>query len=716
MTLELNELPTRFGGFVGLTVNLSGGLHDKIVLVMQTTEDMLFVRNLKSVREGSMTFADTIAKKAVVAFGIYVACIAAAQITEMLGAIPGTGISIWLPAGVLLAAALASPRSLWTLWAAAAIAAEYTGNVIWYKHGIGPASLLSFGNALASLIGAFVIRKFITTGPILVTIKGAALFMLVAAILMPLISATTGSTALGWSYGKPWNDAWVRIFLGDATGATLAAPLSLLLFKAAAPALNMHRRRWLETTGLLLFFAIMAGISFGGIIPFAFLLIPPLLWAALSFRIPGAICAVVAVSLVSVLFTMSGIGPFAQNQIYTGIGNEALQMFLIVASTTALLMGAIAEENRTGIMQLNSANRTLEERVEERSASLVLSEAQARETANLLSAIGEACPDLIYAKDLSFRIIYANTATLETLGAASLEELQASTEEVFYKATDGYEAIRKSDRHVVATKDTLVVEEVVINPAGERLIFRTTKSPLYDAAGMVAGLAVVSVDISDIKKAQARETMLVHEVEHRARNLLAVVQGIVQLAHAETVTEIKAKLSKRIRALAKTNGAIAASDWHGASLESILEAELAPYRSETHSNVVFAGEDVMLAPSTAQSLTLVVHELTTNAAKYGCLSRENGQLSVDWAIVHSTHAARLLKLTWQEKGGPATSVPAHNGFGTTMISVFGQEHPDSKVDFFWEKSGLIVKMSVPLNGHVEQSHKVGIGSESAELL
>jgi integral membrane sensor domain MASE1 len=286
---------------------------------------------------------------------------AAGQITEILWEIPGSGISIWLPAGVLLAAGLASRRSL---WAAAAIAAEYTGNLIWYKHSIGPASLLAFGNAIASLTGAFVIRKFVPTGPILVTIKDAAVFMLVAAVLMPLMSATTGSTALGWSYGKPWNDAWVRIFLGDATGATLAAPLSLLLFKTASPTLNMHPRPWLETSLLLVFFVVVTGISFGGIVPFAFLLIPPLLWAALSFRYRVPYVQLWLFHSCPVLFTLSGTGPFAQNQIYADIHNEALQLFLIVASTTALLMGAIAEENRKGIKQLNSVNRTLEARVD----------------------------------------------------------------------------------------------------------------------------------------------------------------------------------------------------------------------------------------------------------------------------------------------------------------------------------------------------------------
>ncbi|MBL0922982.1 MAG: MASE1 domain-containing protein [Sphingomonadaceae bacterium] len=660
-----------------------------------------------------MIIADTILKRTTVALGIYAACIAAAQITELLGAIPGSGVSIWLPAGVLLAAALASPRPLWPLWAAASIAAEYTGNLIWYHHSFGPASLLAIGNAIASLTGAFIIRKFIPAGPILVTIKGAAIFMVVAAICMPLLSASTGSIALGWSYDRPWNDAWFRILLGDATGATLAAPLSLLLFRTAAPALRMHPRRWIEASSLLIFFVIMAGIAFGGVMPFAFLLIPPLLWAALSFRIPGAIYTIVAVSLVSILFTLVGMGPFAQNLIYADIENEALQMFLIIASTTALLMGAIAEENRTGIKRLNSANRTLEERVAERSASLVQSETKARETANLLSAISEACPDLIYAKDLGFNIIYANTATLKAMGADRIEDFHTLTEKAFYKADDEFDAVRKNDIHVLATTKTLVVEETITSPDGERRIYRTTKAPLYDAEGSIAGIAGVSVDISDIKKAQARENMLVREVEHRARNLLAVVQGVVQLAHADTVSDLKAKLSKRIRALAQTNGAIAASDWRGASLKNILEDELAPYRSDMRSNILVTGEDVMLAPSIAQSMTLVVHELTTNAAKYGCLSNETGRLSVEWKIDQRPPATPLLNMTWHESGGPPVSAPTHKGFGTTMISVFGQEHPDSKVDFCWETTGLIVRLSAPLTGYVDPERKAETNADGS---
>ncbi len=640
---------------------------------------------------------NAIPKRAIYAVGMYATCLAAAGITEILGTVPGSGISIWLPAGFLLAAALASPRGSWPIWAAAAIAAEFTGNLLWYRHAIGPASILAFGNAFAALTGALIIQRLIKSRPYLVTIKGAAVFLVVAIVAMPLMSATTGSIALGLSYGRPWFDAWIRIYLGDATGAALAAPLGLLVFKAAAPKLVMFPQRWTEAAALLIVFIVMSIIALGGLIPFAFLLIPPLLWAALSFRMPGAICAIVSVTCLSLMFTVGGLGSFAQTEIYTNVQNEALQLFLIVVSTTGLSMGALAEENRQNISRLHVANRTLEDRVAERSASLLRSEADAREAANLLSAIGEACSDMIYAKDLNFQVIYANSATLKTLGVDNFGSLQAQSEADLYEDHDEFDAVHDIDRQVLETQTTIVIEEAVTNRAGERRIYRTSKSPLYDGDGNLAGLAGVSVDISNTKKAQARETMLVREVEHRARNLLAVVQGIVQLAGAETVPEFKTKLSKRIRALAQTNGAIAASNWNGASIAGLLDAELAPYRDEIQPNVILSGEDVMLDPTSAQSLTLVIHELATNAAKYGCLSTERGQLSVDWKCQSSSPTESVLAIAWVETGGPPTRPPERKGFGTMVITAFGQEKPGSDVTFLWKESGVTVNIAMPLN-------------------
>lgn len=626
---------------------------------------------------------------------LYAACVLAAAFTELLWTIPGSGISIWLPAGIVLACALSTPRHQWALWVTAAVAAELTGNFIWYQHQIGPALLLAIGNSAAVLTGAFLIRSLVTSPQILTSVRDTFIFIVAAGLVMPMLSATTGSIALGWSYQAPLTDAWLRIFLGDATGALIAASLGLLIFGSAAPRLRLTRRTR-ETAAFIVIFATMAGISLGGFAPFAYLMIPPLLWASLSFRIPGAICATLGITIFAALFTLAGFGPFARSVVYIHYQGEALQLFLIVSATTGLLMGAIAEENRQGIRQLYLLNQTLEDRVAERSAVLATTEAQAKETANMLSAISEACPDLIYAKDLDGRIIYANDATRRLWNGASLADLQQIGEANLYSQATDYDPIRENDAVVMKTQKTLVAEEIVTDYAGVRRIFRSTKAPLFDSEGSLSGLAGVSVDISDMIKIQAREKMLVREVEHRARNLLAVVQGIVALTKADSVADMKSSLSKRIRALATTNGAIAASNWEGADLLEILSNELAPYKSENGANINLNGPSIILEPATAQSVTLIVHELTTNAAKYGCLSANGGQLEVVWTVEDVSHGEDVLSLQWRERGGPPVTPPKKEGFGTTVIGVFGQERPGSSVEFAWEVNGLMVSLVMPL--------------------
>lgn len=628
--------------------------------------------------------------------GLYVASLAAGAVTELFWTIPGSGLSIWLPAGILLSVVMASPWTRWPVLAAAAICAELTGNYLWYRHDIGPALILSLGNTLTVIAGALIIRRFVSTERFLTNVKDTSIFLLVAGLLMPLLSATTASIGLGWSYGRPWTEFWQRIYLGDATGAVVAAPAGLLLMRAAARPLRVSSGRMREAIALILIFGAMAAISLGGIAPFAYLMIAPLLWASLSFRIPGAIVAIVAITLFTALFTYIGLGPFAHPMMYVEYQHEALQLFLIVVATTGLLIGALAEENRTGIRDLYALNQGLEDRVAERSASLAATVSKAKETANLLSAISDACPDLIFAKDLELRVIYANNAALRVMNVNDIDEWRSAGEQSLLALPQDFEAIRANDEMVLKDRETIVAEEVITDFGGGRRVFRSTKSPLYDSEGNLAGLAGVSIDISDFIKSQSREKMLVREVEHRARNLLAVVQGIIALSRDTDVAALKENLTKRIRALAHTNGAIAASDWQGAELRGILETELAPYDNDDGSNIKLDGDAFILEPAAAQSITLIIHELTTNAAKYGCLSAASGKLTVRWAIAEDDARTQKLKLSWTETGGPTVSAPSRRGFGTTVIEVFGQERPGSSVELIWVTEGLNMNLVWPL--------------------
>lgn len=625
---------------------------------------------------------------------LYLACVAAATATELAASLSGSRLAIWLPAGLFLAVMIVTPMSKWALWSATAIAAEITGNLFWYGHQWGPALLLTLGNTLAALTGAATIRYYLKGTYILDDVRHAGLFTVVATILMPTISATVGSIALGWSYSKAPFDAWTRLMLGDATGIMLAAPLALLFLKAAAPATRFPYRRKMEAALLMLVFAAMAAVSLGGILPFAFLMFPLSLWAALSFRIAGAVISSAALTMVTVAFTFAGASPFAENTISAEFQFTGLQLFILVASTTALLIGAVAEEKRQWIRQLYATNLKLEERDAERTVRLASTEARARETETLLSAISAACPDLIYAKNRQLEMVYANTATLEALGSNDMDDLLREGERPYYQNADEFSAIRANDERVIESEKMLIVEENLTNSVGETCIYRSTKAPLFDSEGKVSGLAGVSVDVTEMKKAQTREKMLVREVDHRSRNVLAVVHGLVQLTRAETVSELKDKLGKRIGALARTNGAIAASNWQGASLIRILNEELAPFQDDQDQRVFLTGEEIQLDPATAQSITLVLHELTTNAAKYGALSSQSGRVEIDWTRRDASGQFSYIDLKWRETGGPPVTSPARQGFGSVVIAAFGEDREEAGVHLDWRPEGLIATLAI----------------------
>lgn len=620
------------------------------------------------------------------------ASLLAAWTTELLSQVPGAGLSIWLPTGFLFAIAVITARRYWPLWAAAAAAAEFAGNMLWYQHRMPPAILFVSGNVLAGLVGAYLFQQARSGRYRIAKLAPMTRFLLIAAVAMPAISSVLVSIALGWSYGRPLFASWPRIFLGDATGNVIAAPLALLFLGAAAPLPRLRRSRQIELLLLIAIFLALAALSLGGFLPLAFIMITPMLWAAFRFRVAGAIIASVGLTIIGAFLTATEISPFAQSANYGDYGHYGLQLFLLVAASTALLVGAVSEENRQAMLSLRSSNLSLGQQADERAAQLAASEARARETGQLLAAISEASPDLIFAKDRNFRLIYANPATLNIYGANRLAELGELQEAQHYAVDADGDAIRRVDERLFETGRTQIAEERVIYPDGTLRIYRSTKAPLFDAAGELVGLAGVSVDITEAKRSAEREQMLVREIQHRARNLLAVVQGIVQLTRASNVGEFKKALAQRIQALARSNDALAASAWNGASLSRIIEAELAPYQGGKAGRVRCKGPDILLDTGTAQSLALVVHELATNAAKYGALSSEHGRVTIRWDIATLADGERQLHLIWKERGGPAVTPPSRQGFGSTVIAMFGEENPGDTVRFDWHEAGLEVSV------------------------
>jgi two-component sensor histidine kinase len=224
-------------------------------------------------------------------------------------------------------------------------------------------------------------------------------------------------------------------------------------------------------------------------------------------------------------------------------------------------------------------------------------------------------------------------------------------------------------------------EAVAERPDGTRINFAPFPTPIFDAAGNMAGAVNMLVDITEQKKAQERLSVMAREVDHRANNLLAVMQGLLHLTKADSVADYKEALQGRISALARANSLIAEHRWTDVNLASLVKEEVAAFEEEDR--VRIAGAPIAITPAAAQSLGMMVHELCTNSIKYGALSAAAGEIRIAWAM----NDAGSLMFTWEELAGPLVSEPSRAGTGSTVIAAAARQL-GGEVSREWKPGGL----------------------------
>jgi len=219
-------------------------------------------------------------------------------------------------------------------------------------------------------------------------------------------------------------------------------------------------------------------------------------------------------------------------------------------------------------------------------------------------------------------------------------------------------------------------------------------SVLYDSNGRLERLGGVNIDITERKRAEEAQKLLNAELDHRVKNAIATVAAVV--SHTQqgsgSVANFVTALEGRIRSMATTQELLSASRWQGISLTELVRCELAPYA--TSNNTKINGPDVILKPEAGQAVAMVLHELATNAAKYGALSTKEGRVSIQWDLRRNGHPTHLV-LEWKEIGGPPVVAPDKSSFGMSTICDLIPYEFGGRVDLTLDLEGVRCRVELP---------------------
>jgi len=325
---------------------------------------------------------------------------------------------------------------------------------------------------------------------------------------------------------------------------------------------------------------------------------------------------------------------------------------------------------------------------------------RAQEEARQLAAIIASSDDAIISIDLGMTIRSWNRGAEKLYGYSAEEAI-------------GHPAT------IILPPDIIDEENVIIDsikggghvePHETRRLHKTGKevhvslrvSPIYDENGHVVGASKIARDISERKEAERLQNILVGELTHRVKNILATVNAVVRQTLGPAVPDSQeAVLQARLEALAKAYDLLTISNWESASLHDIVRKAMSPYPEDS---VQIEGDPVLVNARAVLPLSLVFHELGTNAAKYGALSIDGGQVFLRWSISNSRgRDAPGLSLRWEERGGPTVTVPTRQGFGSRLIKAVTTSELGGEVVVNFAPTGLICDFEMALSSLTDRS-------------
>lgn len=312
---------------------------------------------------------------------------------------------------------------------------------------------------------------------------------------------------------------------------------------------------------------------------------------------------------------------------------------------------------------------------------------------NVFARLFDRTHSACMALDRDLRFVYANEAYLQTtkttrehlLGQIVFDafpdttERMARVEEIFQTAFQGTPSVMDEEPYELIGKDGEVSTRY----------WRAQQLPFLGEDGSVTHVVQFAADVTDEIELRERNQVISDELDHRVKNMFAVIAAIIAMTRksSDTIESYQKSLQARIVAMGRTHTALSASKWTGLALSEIIEAELEPFVSPTDLSVTLDGPDIVLTAKSAQDASMIVHELSTNAAKYGCFSQQGGRLDIAWRVDVGT---RELCVDWIESGLSGVAEPTETGFGFQL----GDWMPNLRIERRFRPEGLETRFRI----------------------
>jgi two-component sensor histidine kinase len=296
-------------------------------------------------------------------------------------------------------------------------------------------------------------------------------------------------------------------------------------------------------------------------------------------------------------------------------------------------------------------------------------------------------------------IVFARTPNPEgTLGkraASSLKNQASKTDEATLNSTslEGEQLITAVARSPLTgwTVAAGISESSLVAPLWRNLAIASAVA----GALLLTGLAFAVRMATTIARGEMLHSLLIEELNHRVKNTLAIMQSIAVQTFRSATKDEREKFQGRLGALAEAHNLLSSEKWQGSGLKDVLDRVLQPYRINNLDRIRMAGPPVPLLPRPAVVMSMIVHEMATNAAKYGALSNDTGTVSIDWEVLNEDGVPKL-RLIWTESGGPPVTAPVERGFGSRLIERSARDQLGGEANVEFRRRGVIYTITCPL--------------------